>query len=392
MKKKILFVNDVLSIGGVERSLIDALNNLDYDKLTVDVYILHPKYDLLDEIDKRVNIIIVNEKKCRVSLKYICLYLWIKLLHIFSFRKAEIIVKGRLIKQYRKNKQHLFFNKDYDFAIAYKHSESAEFVADVIEAKKKIMFYHHGKILDYELHKRVFEVADKIVAVSCGVADILAETYPNVKNKITVIYNLIDADSIKIKAKEYKANVFKDKTIICSCGRLNPEKGFDIAIAAAKFLKEQKVDFHWYFVGDGNAREELEGDIKKLGLDDKITITGMLKNPLPYVDACDIYVQPSYAESFCLSIAEAHVLNKPVVSTATIGAKYLVEDGITGILTERNGDSIGNSTFQLLINKEKLNDLTRNLMKINYQKEVSEYHNNWYKLLELYTIEDESNN
>lgn len=381
MKKNILFANDVLAIGGVERSLIDVLNNLDYEQLTVDLYILHPKYDLLGQINKQVKMIYVDEKKCKLSVKYICFYLWMKLCHILFFRKAEIEIKDRLMKQYRITKRKLFFQKNYDFAIAYKHSEVAEFVVDVIAASKKILFYHQGEILDYELHKRVFKAAHRIVAVSDGVADILTESYPEIKDKITVIYNLIDSNSIRIRSKEYKAIIEQGKTTICSCGRLNPEKGFDIAIIAAKVLSDQDIDFHWYFIGDGIGREELEESIIKLGLEDKITITGMLINPLPYIAACDVYVQPSYIEAFCLSIAEAQVLMKPIVSTATLGARHLIEDGITGILTEMSGNSLGDSIIQLINKKEKMNELIGNIEKIDYQKRILEYQKKWQWLL-----------
>ncbi|HWT75771.1 MAG TPA: glycosyltransferase [Mobilitalea sp.] len=382
MKKKILFVNDVLSVGGVERSLVDCLNHLDYERLSVDLYILHPEYDLLDQINKKVKMIYVKEQRCKLSVKYLWLYIWMKLLHVLSFQKAEDGVKVGLRNEYRRNMKKHFFPKYYDYAVAYKHSETAEFVIEVIGAEQKILFYHHGEIMDYELHQRLFQAADKIVAVSDGVAAMLSKAYPAFKDKITVIRNLIDPDVIRRRAKEYKAETVQGKAILCSCGRLHPEKGFDLAVAAAKVLSDRGIDFHWYFVGDGLEHKLLEERIETLGLKGKITITGMLINPNPYLDACDIYVQPSYTEAFCLSIAEAQVLRKPVISTATIGAKQLIEDGITGILTESNGVSIGNAIYQLLMNKDKRLELIDNTGNIDYNKSMLEYHFSWQSIIQ----------
>lgn len=383
MKKKLLFVNDVLSIGGVEISLLQVLNHLDYEKVEVDLYILHPKYDLLDQVNQHVKLIRVRELPCKLNISYLWFYLWMKLLQLLSLNKAELEVRNKLSRLYKEKKRKKFFSKRYDIAIAYKHSESAEFVTESIDAGEKVVFYHQGDILDYELHKRAFETATTIVAVSEGVADMLSNTYPNARHKIIVIENLIDSESIRTRSKEYKPIIKKDRLILVTCGRLNPEKGFDLAITAAKMLSKLEVDFHWYFVGDGTERLKLEEQIIQHGLDDQISITGMLKNPLPYIAACDIYVQPSYSEAFGLTIAEAQVLGKPIISTATIGAKHLIAQGVTGIITDCDGVSIGNAICELFKNHEKRQEILENLKMIDYSNKKKEFQYQWQKLIEL---------
>ena len=53
MKKKILFVNGHLNVGGIEKSLTDLLNHLDYHKYKVDLLLLEEKGDYLPQIPKR---------------------------------------------------------------------------------------------------------------------------------------------------------------------------------------------------------------------------------------------------------------------------------------------------------------------------------------------------
>ena len=68
------------------------------------------------------------------------------------------------------------------------------------------------------------------------------------------------------------------------------------------------------------------------GLEDRIVITGYVDNPFPTIQACDVYIQPSYHESFGLTIKEAVILGRPVVSTDTAGGKTVLEGGRYGEL------------------------------------------------------------
>lgn len=62
-KKKLLFVNGHLNVGGVEKSLADLLSNLDYHKYDVDLLLLEDKGTYLQQIPKEVNIIFFNTTK-----------------------------------------------------------------------------------------------------------------------------------------------------------------------------------------------------------------------------------------------------------------------------------------------------------------------------------------
>ena len=201
MKNRILFVNDVLSIGGVELSLIDVLNHLDYSQVEVDLYILHPKYDLLHRVNPQVHLLQVKEWRCKASLAYLWFYLWLQVFKLLSCKDMEALVTDRITRLYQRRRKKLYFSKYYDIVIAYKHSEATEFVTTQLEAKKKIVFYHQGEILDYELHKQAFQAATSIVTVSPSVAKLLSEAYPDCRDKMLVIENLVDAATILQRAK-----------------------------------------------------------------------------------------------------------------------------------------------------------------------------------------------
>ena len=174
----------------------------------------------------------------------------------------------------------------------------------------------------------------------------------------------------------------KEKFTIVTVGRLIPDKRQDRLLSAAKKLKENGSDFIWYFVGDGPEKTKLEKMIAEYGLSNNIVITGMQKNPYPYMAACDIYVQPSYEEALGLTILETHRLNKPVISTATVGGKKLVESGKNGIVCEISSDALAESITDLTANKELYNNIISNLETTDYSHEFEKYKSQWQALLD----------
>ena len=60
IKKRLLFVNGHLNVGGVEKSLVDLLKAIDYDKYEVDLVLFEELGDYIDEIPKNVNIKTMN--------------------------------------------------------------------------------------------------------------------------------------------------------------------------------------------------------------------------------------------------------------------------------------------------------------------------------------------
>lgn len=62
VKKKLLIAVYNLEIGGIERSLINMLENMDYEKVDVDLLIYHHTGELLEEIPNQVNVLPQVEK------------------------------------------------------------------------------------------------------------------------------------------------------------------------------------------------------------------------------------------------------------------------------------------------------------------------------------------
>jgi len=387
-KKKVLIVVHQLNYGGVQKSLIPALNAIDYNRNEVTLYIRKNRTQLLPEVNENVNKIVINTDKTRYYRKMYMVYLEI-CKRLGNIIKATRWVEKLQIKetiyhnacQMKYEKEHYFTGKTvYDIAISYIQGYTAEFVNKCVKARKKIVFYHGSVDEKHELHEKILPQYDAIVGVNEGVKELLSEIYPNCAEKITVLENCIEAESIVEKSKAF-VPYEKENLILCSCGRLSPEKGFDLAVKTASLLKQKGMEFKWYFVGDGVQREQLQYLIKEEGLEEQIVITGMVDNPYPYIKHCDIYIEPSYEESYGLTIAEAKVLCRPIVSTETVGAKKQICHMRNGILTAMTEEDLQDGILKYIEDDAFTNNVKDNLKQIDYAEFFRKYQAKWKELL-----------
>lgn len=379
-KKKVIFVIHRLTHGGVQHSLFKLLNHIDYNNNDVDLLVLENKAELKNEINSNVNVVICenvcNYEKNFVSLFFLFLSKVCKSLNFKSLYEKL----NRFQTSYIYNKKYKYINKkyikklpEYDVAVSYIQSYPSIVAAEYIKADKKIMFYHSSVDELHDVNEKIIDKYDSVVAVNSAVAGVIKKAYPHAKEKVEVLDIFVDYKEIREKAKAEDVKFNTDCVNIVSCGRLSKEKGYDLAVRASSLLAKSNIKFHWYFVGDGPEREMLEDLIKTEKLEGYITITGFKNNPFPYVKSCDIFVQSSYLDANPLTIEEAKMLCKPIVSTRTLGGKFMIEEGETGITSEINAEDLSKQIRFLIENPKMMNKIVDNLEKISYENQDEEY-------------------
>ncbi len=375
MKKRVLFVIDSLHSGGAEKSLVSLLNLFDYENYEVDLLTfkegglyasLLPKNVILinvPDIFNRMKVSILDLIK-RKDFKFA---LWRVNTSITLRYKAKVtkIKHGAQLMWTRLNNVIPKLEKEYDIAIAYSQGTPTYYVVEKVVAKKKLCWVN----IDYrfagynrEFDFKYYEKFNNIVAVSNMCTDVLKDVFPEFKDKIITIYDIISENLINNMASEGKGFVDNYKGIrILTIGRLVYQKGYEYAIEAAKYLKDKNIDFIWYVIGEGNLRSELEKMVIEYNLQDNFKFLGIFTNPYPFIRECDIYCQPSRFEGFGLAIAEARILNKPIVATNFDIVYDQIRDGENGLISEMNGYSVSKNIERLIEEKNLKREIINNM-------------------------------
>lgn len=366
MKKKMIFVIDSLNSGGAEKSLVSLLSVLDYDMFDVDLLLFKKSGLYLPLINKAVNILEVPEY-FNSDIKENLRNKIYKLRNSFlirnpyykkKFHGAQITCKNilnALPKQVRK----------YDIAIAYSQGLPTYYVAEKIESKKKLAWINTDyKKAGYnaKFDRKYYEKYDYIVPVSERTKEILEEIYPEFKDKMKVVFDIISPTLVKKMADEgigYSDDF--DGIRILTIGRHVYLKGYDLAIEAARLLKEKGVKFRWYSIGEGILTEELQNMVNEKGLSENFIFLGTYTNPYSFINQCDIYCQPSRFEGFGMAIAEAKILNKPIVATNFDVVYEQIENKKNGIITNMIPEDIFMGINKLLNNAELTERIIENL-------------------------------
>lgn len=159
--------------------------------------------------------------------------------------------------------------------------------------------------------------SNAIVCISKGIADRLTRLYPKSQNKIKVIYNGLDLDTIRTMSIDNNVGLPNGKKII-SVGRLNEIKGFRHLLKSFYELVSQGTDASLIILGEGIEREALSELAKQLQIENKVHFIGFANNPYKYMKHCDLFVLSSINEGFGNVIIEAMACGLPVISTACL--------------------------------------------------------------------------
>ncbi len=370
--KDILIVLDSLTTGGLEKTLIDLCNNLDYTKYNVDLYLFNDGRDMLPQLNKNVkllpdspyystvfNVSVLKSIKTLIKQRKFDLAFY-RLYRFIKARFGKNSFSHNIDWKFQK-KAMLKNDKQYDAAIGFAEGTACYYVADCINAKVKNMWIHTdlkkigtNRVLD----TMAFEKANNICTVSQNSRKSIEELYPQYKGKIKVftLPSLFDFDRIEALANEPN-EMDKNAQCIVSVGRLVSLKGFHLCIPACKKLVDDGYNIKWYICGEGPQRRELEELISKYDSEEHFILLGNKENPYTYINSSDICVQPSSYEGLSLVIYEEKYFKKPVVCTGIKSNLEMIADNENGLIIERKSKNIYMALKQLLDNPEQINRL-----------------------------------
>lgn len=345
---KLVFVMINMNLGGTEKSFLNLVDNLE-GKYDIDLLLLEKKGELLSQLPKSINIYEIPNSN--VINEY--LRLGPRVFGIDSFKKKQFIFSIRCFVQFFLTRYKIIKNPfwaiskfikpifgTYDYAISYAgiHDFLSFYVLTEINAKVKYQWIHfdvNKVIANTNFGKKFYQKFDKIFCVSENAKDAFDKMFPKVTDRSDVFKNIIPHDLIKQQAKVTDGfdDGFEGLRLV-TLGRLSVEKGQQMIAEVVSKLKNLNISFRWYLIGDGKLRQEIEKSIDAFGIAEDLVLLGSIINPYKYLQECDIYVQTSLHEGYCITLHEAKVFNKPVVTTNFLSASNIIKNKEEGLIVD----------------------------------------------------------
>ncbi|MDJ0787400.1 MAG: glycosyltransferase family 4 protein [Myxococcota bacterium] len=191
--------------------------------------------------------------------------------------------------------------------------------------------------------QRLLRRADGIIAVSRATAGLLASYAPDLAGRTRVVHNGISPDRCRLasghEVEELRGRLGAEgRRVLLSVGRLDQDKGQDVALHAFRQVANEETDALLLLVGDGPEREALEALAVELGVRARTRFLGEVGDSelSACLGLCDVFLLPSRCErrfeGLGLVFLEAGACGKPVVAGAVGGVPEAVVHEQNGLL------------------------------------------------------------
>ena len=166
-------------------------------------------------------------------------------------------------------------DKHYDAAISYGEWISPEFVAEHVQADRKIVWIHSdidkALFFNEEVMFRFDDKIDLYLFASGKSMETALARYPIMQGRATVVHNLCDDEGIRRAAMEKAPETEKMKRpLLLTVANFRAEKNHLRQVEAMALLKKRGLDFTWLNIGsdtDTALISQIDAAVKKRGLE-----------------------------------------------------------------------------------------------------------------------------
>lgn len=330
----LLFLIPSLNGGGAERVIVTLLRHLNRNKFKLTLAVVDMrnavfKGDLPDDVE----LIDLHCSRVRYALPKICALIWERRPNVVFSTLGHLNLSLALLRP----------------ALPDDPRYLARETTIVSRGLQRYRLAWLWKVL----YRKYYLNHDRVICQSKGMKDDLIKNFSIPKEKTLVINNPVDVGSIRLLALENlpvrhpMGNKEGSGVLhLVAAGRLNYEKGFDLAIRAIASLNDSAI--HLTILGDGATRDSLEELGKELGVADKITFVGFQSNPYAWFSHADAFILSSRYEGFPNVVLEALACGTPVIATPAPGGTREIIEGVAGcfIADEVSAEALSNAIRQ----------------------------------------------
>jgi len=362
-KIKVLFRHRSMEMGGVERVLIDLLENLPRDIFDITFFLTLNQGELRSDIPKDIKVITFQKGKEDMSNN--------KLL-----RTLQLVKRNLTLLFYRKNPELLYKNiikEDFDIEIAPTYAEFENILSSPLKSRK-IAWFHTDVSYDPNQERVLSRINnlkkfDWVIFGSKQTRDVIKDLYQIEYPKSSVIYNAIKINEVRKKAEEFPVQ-YNLHPVFSSMGRLHSRKNYHTLMNIHRRLLDEGFSHSVAVIGGGGEMENLKRQAKELEVEKTFLLLDTQTNPYPYIKNSDYFVLPSESESYPLTIGEVMGLNIPIISTNVGGIPEMIDHQVDGYLVDPDENSIYEGMKLFLTNAE-----IPKKIKDNTEKAVEKFDN-----------------
>jgi glycosyltransferase involved in cell wall biosynthesis len=227
-----------------------------------------------------------------------------------------------------------------------------------------------------------------VVAVSEIVKKSVESFCPDVK--VQLIYNAAEVDDFRYTDRlgflRRQGIQHPKPFVVCSVGRLNPEKGIEYLIKAASKVVLENDDAIFIHLGEGHLRSKLLNLVEKRGLKDRFFLLGHKTDVARYLRISDLFILPSLNEAFGLSLLEALTLGLPSVVSNVGGIPEVTNPNCSIFVPAADDRSIAEAIIKLINEPGKLLHMGAEALeqskKFSMNRMISDYRSLYKKRLE----------
>lgn len=380
-KKKILFYNGSLRMGGIERVLIEVIQNLDSNKYEIDLI-----------IEDGIRSLNVFEKDIPGYIKLFYLKpenIMQKTIFFREKRKSNLVYRViyQLMMEYEKylkkqNLSKIVKSKKYDTIIDFDMGLSK--YIDLVNGNKKIVWIHSNIESWYKKRLRIKRLGERlkkydvVVTICDAMKKNTEELYPFLKNKLIRVYNPFNFQKIRKLAEETDKNneeLLKENYFVSIMRLTIAQKDFETLIRGFSLAKNRGLKEKLYILGDGPDREKISEMIVKEKMEEEIFLLGNIKNPYPWIKNSKGLVHSSKYEGLPTVLIEALILGKTVISSdCPTGPSEILEEGRLGKLYSiGDHDKLSKLLLESLENEKIINKDEIKKYSVDYI--IKEYEN-----------------
>jgi glycosyltransferase involved in cell wall biosynthesis len=216
-----------------------------------------------------------------------------------------------------------------------------------------VTLHAHDLYVEQSMLHEKLRAATAVVTISDHNKEMIERLYPDVANKVDVVHCGVDVNNIGPRTVAPDNN---PPTAAVVAG-LRDYKGLAYLLDAHKILEDRGFTMNLEIVGDGPLRNELESNVSDSPIEGRVRFHGArpVDEAIKIVGQADVFVMPSVVmadgrkDGIPVALMEAMALRVPVVSTNVSGIPELVENEVTGLLTdERDAVGLADALYRLM--------------------------------------------